>query len=306
MRKIAIILPVVMALLLMACGDDAETKKRLSKEEKERLRIEDSLALKVGVLPTLDCLPLYVAKETNLFDSLGVDVNLKGYQSQMDCDVAMAGGKIEGGVTDIVRAERMIKKGTELEYVTATNAGWQVISNRKARIKELKQMKDKMIAMTRFSVTDMLSDMAVDSAGLETEFVFRVQINDVNLRLKMLMTNEMDVVILPEPQATTARLYKNPVLMDSRNKDICMGVIAFRKEVLADKRRNEQLELFKKAYDKAVDEINKNGVKAYADVISKYMKADARTVNALPKTVFGHAKVPREKDVEAARKWLNK
>jgi len=305
-RFINVILLAVTVFSVIACSDDAETGKRLSKQEKERLRVEDSLALKIGVLPTLDCLPLYVAKENDAFNSLGADVRLKGYRSQIDCDAALADGKIEGNVTDLVRAERMKRKGADLRYVTATNAYWQIISNRKARVKNLKQMKDKMVAMTRLSVTDMLSDMATDSSGVETEFVFRVQINDVNLRLKMLMNNEMDAVILPEPQATTARLYKNHVLMDSRKKDMTMGVVALRGDAMDDKRRQKQLELFIKAYNQAVDSINKHGIKQYADIIMKYMKADRKTVAALPAIKFGHVAEPREKDIETAGKWLRK
>ena len=37
---------------------------------------EDSLAFKVGVLPTLDCLPMYVAKEQCLFDTAKADIRL--------------------------------------------------------------------------------------------------------------------------------------------------------------------------------------------------------------------------------------
>ena len=41
----------------------------------------------------------------------------------------------------------------------------------------------------------------------------------------MLLNNEMDAMLLTEPQATTARIYKNDVLMDSRDKDMRLGVI---------------------------------------------------------------------------------
>ena len=40
----------------------------------------------------------------------------------------------------------------------------------------------------------------------DAEEVFKVQINDVALRLQMLLNNEMDAMLLTEPQATTARI----------------------------------------------------------------------------------------------------
>lgn len=57
----------------------------------------------------------------------------------------------------------MKAKGTGLDYVGATNAYWQLISNRKARIRNIKQLNDKMIAMARFSATALLADYATDS-----------------------------------------------------------------------------------------------------------------------------------------------
>ena len=295
---------VIIGLLVVACGNSYEEQKRLSRAEKIRLAKEDSMALKVGVLPTLDCLPVFVAKDCCLFDTLGVDVRLREMSGQIDCDEALRKGDVEGAVTDLVRGQRLIRRGTALRYVISTNAYWQFISNRRSRISDLKQMEDKMLAMSRFSVTDMLGDMAVDSARVKSEYVFRVQINDPNIRLKMLLNNEMDAMMATEPQATTARLFKNPVLMDSRHKDIRMGVFAFRERALKEKDRTKQLDLFVKAYNMACDSLNQNGMQHYGHIISKYTKADKRTIGQLPKLHFDHAASPRQKDIDRANRWL--
>ena len=69
-----------------------------------------------------------------------------------------------------------------------------------------------MIAITRYSATDYLATLAIDSVHPKYD-VYRVQINDVNIRLKMLLNNEMDAVLLSEPQATRARLEGHVKLM---------------------------------------------------------------------------------------------
>lgn len=286
------------------CGPSYEEVKKQSKAEQRRLYKEDSLALKIGVLPTLDCLPIYVAKECHLFDSAKADIRLKTFTSQIDCDEALKGGRIEGNTTDIVRGQYMRKKGTAIDYIAVTNAYWQLISNRMARIRRLNQLNDKMVAMTRYSATALLADYATDSVKLKREEVFKIQINDVDLRLRMLLNNEMDAMLLTEPQATSARLYKNPVLMDSRDKDMRLGVIAFNSKTMDDERRQQQLKIFIKGYNSACDSINKNGIKQYADILKKYYKLDDRTINALPKMKFNHAEAPRQKDIDTADKWL--
>lgn len=288
--------------MTLACGNSEEERKQITRQERERLRKEDSLALKIGVSPTLDCLPLYVAKQEGIFDSIGVDVRLKPFPGRIDSDEAMVKGRIEGSVTDRLRAEHIRERGTDVRYVASTGAYWQLISNRKARIRELKQMTDKMIAMARNSVTEKMADIAVDSAKLTPEYVFRIQVNNPNTRLKMLLNNEMDAVVLTEPQATTARLYKNPVLMDSREKGLDMGVVVFSEKALKDDRRKQQFEKFLKSYNIAVEKINKQGIKNYGELIKKYTNADSKTINALASYKFPKAPLQATNTVNDKKK----
>lgn len=296
----------LLCVAAVSCGPSYEETRRMTKAEQARKKTEDSLALKIGVMPTIDCLPAYVAKEACMFDTAKADIRLKPYNAQIDCDAALAAGHIEGCFTDIVRCERMRQKGVGIEYTAATNAYWQLVSNRLARIKMINQLKDKMIAMARYSATALLADYAVDSVKLRPELVFRVQINDVGLRLLMLLNNEMDAALLTEPQATEARLHKNPVLMDSRDKGMRLGVVAFSGKALADKRRRQQHAEFVKGYNAACDSINKNGVAHYAEILKKYYKIDDKTIKALPEMRFEHAAPPRQQDLVTARRWLKR
>ena len=307
MKYIRIFTVVVTGLLmLVSCGQSYEETKRLTRAQRLKLAREDSAALKIAVMPTLDCLPLYIAKDHQLFDTV-VDIRLKRFTAQMDCDTAMLRGRVEGMVTDLVRAERITQLGTPLRYLASTNAYWLLISNRNQRITQLKHLDDRMLAMTRYSVTDLLGDLAVDSAKLKTERVFRIQINDVNVRLKMLENNEMDALLLTEPQATQALLAKHKVLLDTRRDDIQMGVIAFRTKGMDDKNRKKQIEVFLKGYNDACDSINKFGVRRYKDVIRKYYTISEPALKNLPDTlIFNHAEAPRQKDVERAQQWLSK
>ena len=304
MRKILSI--IVTILLFAACGQSYEETKRQSREQRLRLAREDSAALKVAVMPTLDCLPIFIAEDHQLFDTV-VDIRLKCFTAQMDCDTALMRGRVEGSISDIVRTERMIKQGTPLKYVASTNAYWLLITNHHQRITQLKHLDDKMLAMTRYSVTDLMGDLAVDSAKLKPERVFRIQVNDVNIRLKMLENNEMDAMLLTEPQATQALLQKHKVILDSRKEDIQMGVVVFRTKGMDDKNRKKQMDVFLKGYNEACDSINEYGVRHYKDVIRKYYHVSEQALKALPDSLkFEHAIGPRQKDIERAQQWLSK
>ncbi len=285
---------------LASCGQSEQKRLLLSKQEKARLDSIDRAALKIAVMPTLDCLPIYLAYEDSMFLKQGLLVHFRKYNAQMDCDTAIARGRVEGTVTDLIRGAMLEKKGIALTYPVSTNLQWQLIANKKARISNLKQLSDKMIAMTRFSATDYLADLAVDSGKPKFE-VYRVQINDVNLRLRMLLNNEMDAMLLPEPQATKARTSQHTVLLDSRDKNLQLGAIAFSKKAMADTRRQKQLKDFLKVYDMAVDSINKNGIAKYSNILKKYYGCDEPTIQHLPQQKYEHAMEPRKRDLELAR-----
>ena len=275
------------AAMLAGCGQSYEEKARISKAEKERLAREDAQALKVAVMPTIDCMPAYLAKSEAWFDSMGVDIRLKVRNAQMDCDTALAGKRVEVAVTDRKRVEHMTRRGVALVALGPTNAYWQLIANRTARVKDVSQMGDKMVAMTRYSATDYLTDQALK--GVKTSsVVFRIQINEVLTRLEMLRNNEMDAMWLPEPQATTARMYKHVVLKDSRKMNQHLGVVVMRGGLLSDAERKRQLAAFVKGYNRACDSLNVRGVAHYSSLVETYCHTDGATVKALPKLYFPH------------------
>ena len=100
---------IIAALMCFGCGQSYEETKQKTRAQQRRLAREDSAALKIAVMPTLDCLPLFVAEDHQLFDTI-VDIRLKAFTAQMDCDTALINGRVEGSITDIVRAERMIRQ----------------------------------------------------------------------------------------------------------------------------------------------------------------------------------------------------
>lgn len=303
MRKLIII--ACLLGLITGCGQSYEETKRQTRAEQRRLWQEDSAAFKVAVMPTLDCMPFYVARQLGLFDSLDVKVKLKAFTAQMDCDTALAGGSVEAAVTDLVRAERLMGQGTPLRYVTATDAYWQLVTHRTARIRQLKGLDDRMVAMTRYSATDLLADAAVDSARLKPERVFRIQVNDVNIRFLMLQNNIMDAMLLTEPLATAARLAHHAVVLDTRKMDLALGVVACREKALQNPARQQQLERVMKAYDQACDLLNKNGIAAYGELLATSCGVKREVADSLPKNLrFTPVAEPRKRDIERARAWL--
>ena len=281
--------------LLFACNGKGNGPQKQS----ERQTTNDS-TLRIAVMPTLDCLPLYVADATGLFGEEHINVRLMKYTAQMDCDTAILRGRVQGVFTDLVRAQRLQQKGANLHEVGATNLHWQLISNRNARIKDVRQLGDKMVGMTRFSATDFLTADLIDRSKPKNE-VFRIQVNNVFIRLKMLVGYEIDAAFMPEPQATVARMGKNNVLADTKAKDIRLGVAVFSMAAKDQKKVRQALPAFVKAYDRACDSLNIRGIQHYADLLKAHFQLNDAAVKALPKTAFAKMSPVREKDRNAIK-----
>lgn len=300
MKRINYIL-IVVVLMLVGCG---KSDKELQAEQQARKKAEQiayQKAFKIAVMPTMDCLPAYLLKDSLLYDTAKVDIRLCRFNAQMDCDTAMIGGSVQAAFSDLVRTERLKHRNKVLmHYLTDTNLNWQLIADKDSKLKQLSDLSDKIVAMTRFSGTDLLTDMAVKKAKPKYQ-VFRVQVNDVLVRLAMLQNHEIDAYWFAEPQITKALSADNNSLFNSEDAGVHLGVVAIMDKV----RRQDEEAALAAAYDKAVEQINKNGVKYYSALIQKYMKVDESVVRALPDIKYTKIGPPRKANLLMARNFLS-
>ena len=292
---------ILAVLTLVSCGKSDKELQAERQAQKVAEREAYQKAYKIAVMPTMDCLPAYLLKDSLLYDTAKVDIRLCRFNAQMDCDTAMIGGSVQAAFSDLVRTERLKHRNKVLmHYLTDTNLNWQLIADKDSKLKQLSDLSDKIVAMTRFSGTDLLTDMAVKKAKPKYQ-VFRVQVNDVLVRLAMLQNHEIDAYWFAEPQITKALSADNNSLFNSEDAGVHLGVVAITDKV----RRQDEEAAFAEAYDKAVEQINKNGVKYYSALIQKYMKVDESVVRALPDIKYTKIGPPRKADLLMARNFLS-
>ncbi len=300
MKRINYLL-ILAVLTLVSCGKSDKELQAERQAQKLAEREAYQKAYKIAVMPTMDCLPAYLLKDSLLYDTAKVDIRLCRFNAQMDCDTAMIGGSVQAAFSDLVRTERLKHRNKVLmHYLTDTNLNWQLIADKDSKLKQLSDLSDKIVAMTRFSGTDLLTDMVVKKAKPKYQ-VFRVQINDVLVRLAMLQNHEIDAYWFAEPQITKALSADNNSLFNSEDAGVHLGVVAIMDKV----HRQDEEAAFAEAYDKAVDQINKNGVKYYSALIQKYMKVDEAVVRALPDIKYTKIGPPRKANLLMARNYLS-
>ena len=265
MNKTLLCIFLALSLVLVACRHEQKQQPITPQEQAQK----DSLALKVALLPTADCFPFYYAKERGFYDSLQLNVIFSTYQAQIDCDTAFANHRVDISHTDLIRAALLQSKGTGLYVIMQTDGEHRLITAKSKRIRNTKQLKERMIAITRHSVTDYMSDVVIDSANLGSYDIYRPQINDIALRMDMLCNNLIDGAFLPEPYATAACRKGHRSLFSSRNTRKQLSCMAISYEAMKDENRNKQTEKLIQGYNLAVEELNK---KKYPQIISHTAK----------------------------------
>ena len=284
------------AFIIMGCQvseqDDSLIEKRKNKVEE----VAYQRAFKVGVMPTMDCLPIFLLKDSVLYNPDDIDIRLREYTSQRDCDTAMINGRVQASVTDLVQAEYLKEeKHAVLDYMTETNATWQLMATPTSGIRKIEDLGDKVIGLASNSVTQYLTIQVLCSHPIKNR-TYGSQINDIFIRMQMLRNSQLDAIWTSEPQTTQAKILGNKEIYNSTKEDFTPGAIVFVNAPKIAKRK-----AFEDAYNKAVDMINRHPLQYFAPLIKKYMRVDDKVISALPKMLYKQVTQPRQRDIVKAQ-----
>lgn len=294
---------IVSVLFLVGCGGD---KSQASADKPTAATHADTAALRVALMPTVDCLPFYYARRSGLYDSLGLDVDFRIFMAQMDVDTAMSGGGIDGGFTDLVRAELMYAREGTPVVVMATDGSLHVVVARSLRIRRPEQLKDRMVTVTRHSATDLMSDLVAQAGGLAEDLIYRPQINDIGLRTRMLDGTQIDAAVLPEPQATAAVLNGHRRIYDNSQAKFQPGCVVFRRSCLQSKSRKAQVRKLIEGYNRAAESINRGGKAVCDSVLLVDYRLTREVVDTLRLPHYRTATLPAADDLNRALDFLRR
>lgn len=291
---------ILIALLLGACSDKKADPQKLAKEQAER----DSLALKVAVMPTMDCLPLFYAQRCGIFHQLNIDVRLLKYDAQMDVDTAIVNGHADVAYTDLIRAALLQSRGTGLYAISPVESNIILVSNKGKRMRRLNHLEERMTAIARHSVTDLLLDTIIQQNKLDAAAIYHPQINNIALRCDMLCNGTIDAAFLTEPYATQAQLAGHPALYNSKKQDIQLFTFVASYKAAKDKRKLEQIKKLFKGYSMAVETINKGGERdSIVHILTNY-PVDKKTADSIKLPKFRIPSDFNQKQLETALRFL--
>ncbi|MCL4534232.1 MAG: MetQ/NlpA family ABC transporter substrate-binding protein [Bacteroidetes bacterium] len=266
-----------------------------------------SAPLKVGLLPIIETLPVWVALQEGYFQAEGLTVEPVMFSSAMERDVALQARQIDGELNDLVSTALLDKDGPTVKVVRQTfkaNPDLAMISllvSPKSDIRSAADLKGKQIALSHNSVIEYVVDELLASNGIQPGDVEKTEVSKIPVRMEMLVQGQVAAAGMPEPLSTLAQKQGARVLLDDRKDGFGQSVWVFRQDVLKD--RPDAAKRFLAAYEKAVAAINANPEK-YRSLLADKANLpeplkDSFTVPKMPT-----AGVPTPAEVDRVVKWM--
>ena len=261
----------------------------------------DTTVLRVAVMPAINCLPVFYAERTGLADSLGLEMELLRYQAQMDIDTAITFGHADIAYTDLIRIAKLNKAKVTLSAFASCDEPISLISLKTKRVKQVNQMKEQMIAVSRLSATDYWCDRLLDSTRTSYDDIYRPQVNDVRLRAEMLRQGLIDAAMMGEPYATWMTMLGHKRLFLSKGKQPQLYAWA---NISATKK---QQKVFLDILKEATEQLSKPSEAALLrDILKQEYQLPPAVVDSIELQPVRQTSAVRPADTEEAEKWLSK
>ncbi|MDR2892839.1 MAG: ABC transporter substrate-binding protein [Deltaproteobacteria bacterium] len=299
---------ICLSFSLYACSDETqsgESQNAQSSSVKSDDTQNTTPDLVLGVMPSMDYLPLAVAQREGYFKDLGIAVNLHKFYSANERDAALQSGNIDGAVIDYTGALLQKAGGLDLRLTSRCDAPFYIIASAKSGITSLAGLKGASIAVSRNTVIDYCVDMSLESAGLAPEEARKVEINKIPLRYEMLRDGQIDATGLPNPLAIKAR--QDGGLQLASNADLGFSItgIVFSSRAIANK--PEQLRKLYQAYNLGVAYLAGHETAAVADILKQDMGFTDEILSRIDLgdlPAYTPAALPSQADLDRAAGWL--
>lgn len=200
------------------------------------------------MMSAVDAAPFYHARNANLFEEAGIEVELVLFTNGQQRQTALQTGQVDGAMTDLVALITQSGGDFSLRGTLSTDGLFPILSTT-----DLPEEGNLSVGTMEISVTNYLLDHYFDDAYT----LRKVYINEIPARLEAVASGQLDAGIFPEPFASIGVLRELQRMQFTDIPKESLNIIAFTESAIAEK--SETIERFHQVYAKAVAEIQHNG-----------------------------------------------
>jgi NitT/TauT family transport system substrate-binding protein len=262
----------------------------------------------VGILPTPDALPLYLATSKPIFKENRLDVQVLSFLSEKERDEALVHGSVDAIVTDLPSGILLNQRGKGFSIVrtvmrTNPRRPMYALMTSSKDIMNLIQVKGKSIAISKDLNSRFIAEKLLHGEGLRPEELRWIIKDDMESVFKSLFKDEVKVALFREPFVTYSMKRGAKILSDDAMKALGISVILFSNEFM--NRHPESVKKFLFGYEQAVLALNYQPDQYRALLVDKGgLPKEIRSRYPMP--IFEGANAPDEFEVTPVVEWLVK
>jgi NitT/TauT family transport system substrate-binding protein len=217
--------------------------------------------VRIGVLPILDALPMYVAQQQGYFQDAGLQVEFVPAASAAERDQLMQAGQIDGMINDLVSTMLYNKQEPQITVVrfarTATSdyPQYSILAAKGSGIVSPQDLKGVEIGVSEGTVIAYTTDRLLEAEGLAPEDIRTIAVPKIPDRMALLDSGQLEAANLPDPLSLLAMQGGATVVIDdSAHPEYGNSLISFRKSFVDE--NPQSVRSFLAAVEKATGEIN--------------------------------------------------
>jgi NitT/TauT family transport system substrate-binding protein len=263
--------------------------------------------LRIGVLPILDALPMYVAQQQGYFTENGLSVEFVPAASAAERDQLMQAGQIDGMINDLVSTMLYNQAAPQITVVrfarTATPEfpQYSILAARDSGIASPQDLKGVEIGVSEGTVIAYTTDRLLQAEGLAPEDIQTIAVPKIPDRMALLDSGQLKAANLPDPLSLLAMQGGATVVVDdSAHPEYGNSLISFNKEFVD--ANPETVRAFLAAIEKATAEINADKSK-WQDLLVEQKLVPAPLLESYTLPDFPAASVPSEAQFADVLAW---
>lgn len=291
MMKRPILLLVLLAAALAACAPAPA----------------QATTLRIGVLPILEALPMYVAQSQGYFAEEGLQVEFVPAASAAERDQLMQANQIDGMINDLVAVLLYNRDQVQIVIVrfartaSAEDPNYRILASGQSGITSVDGLRGVPIGVSEGTVIEYVTDRLLQAEGLQPAEIEMVAVPKIPDRLALLGSGELQAATLPDPLSSLAlQAGATLIIDDTAHPEFGTSVLSFRKEIID--QSPDAVRGFLRALEKATAEVNADPGK-WSTVLTENNLVPAPLIGTYQLPEFPSALVPSEAQYADALEW---
>ncbi len=264
----------------------------------------ETAAVRIALLPDLNSIPFAVADINGYFMDEGLDVEIEYYRSAKDRDTAFFSGSVNGVSSDLLSAAFAENSGFDIDVTSKTTGSYRIVASGSLDINSVDGLENRTIGISRNTIIEYAADRILEKRGSDPDFVRKVVIPQMPVRLQMLDEGKLDSALLPEPLASLAVSKGGKVIDMTDNLLIEPAVMIFKGDFV--KKNDKLLDRFYTAYNRACEYINSTDQNEWIDSIISEIGFPPPVKGIIEIPFYPEAEVPGYPEMENVLEWLKK